>query len=275
MTGGVFLPVRLPMYDWPEIRKSTRNLEEALQSALVKALDLEPSDLAASPTDTDLHTFWNHPDLLLGQTCGYPLTHALRGKVRPLGVPHYDAAGCQGVRYCSHLVVAADSPFETLADLPGKTAVYNSADSQSGMNAFRHRVAPLAAGASFFSSVIKSGSHLASLKLVAEGRADIASIDAVCWALACQELPELTAKLRSIGVTAAAPGLPLITSMKWSSSDADKMVETIRSVFSDPATAECRSRLRISGFSTVKPEDYDQILRMEQDAERLGYPDLI
>ncbi|MET1412593.1 PhnD/SsuA/transferrin family substrate-binding protein [Roseibium sp. HPY-6] len=274
MTGRRVYRVRLPMYDWPELRPETRELENALQSALLEALGLDPSSIAEWPADMGLHDQWENPDLLLSQTCGYPLTHLLSGKVRVLGTPHYMADGCSGPHYCSHLIVSRDSAHETLADLRGQRAVFNAGDSQSGMNAFRHEVAQLAEGAAFFSSVAQSGSHLQSMKSVADGQADIASIDAVCWALARRELPDMTGKLRSIGHTIKAPGLPFITSSAWSPAEADIISRTVQSVLSDPATSACRERLLIDGFSALSEAGYEPILKMERSAGEKSYPDL-
>lgn len=274
MSYGTYHPVRLPMYDWPEVRVATAELENALQAALVDALGLPPADMISWPNEIDAPAMWDDPGVLLVQTCGYPLTHALKGKVRLLGVPHYSADGCEGPRYCSQLVVSRTSGHERLEDLRGLKAAYNGPDSQSGMNAFRHAVARCAGGTSFFSQVFESGSHLRSLEAIADGQADVASIDAVCWALACQELPALTANLKCVGHTEGSPGLPLITSTGFSQDEALKMTEVIRLVLSDPSTAECRKRLRISGFSSASVEDYDPILEMELEAVKLGYPDL-
>ncbi|WP_305986943.1 phosphate/phosphite/phosphonate ABC transporter substrate-binding protein [Roseibium sp. MMSF_3544] len=268
----MFHPVRLPMYDWPEVRAATAELELALQTALIDCLDLDPVNLQPWPEEFDAPSMWDEPGVLLTQTCGYPLTHGLRGLVRLVGVPHYAAEGCIGGRYCSQLVVAGESSFKTLADLRGQRAAYNGSDSQSGMNAFRHSVAPLAGGAPFFCEVLKSGSHLQSMKAVAEGRADIASVDAVCWHLAKNELPDLTASLRPIGQTASATGLPLITSLRFSQEDTSKIADAVERVFHSPLTADCRDRLGICGFSRPTLNDYADILLMEQEAERQGYP---
>ncbi|MEO1113975.1 MAG: PhnD/SsuA/transferrin family substrate-binding protein [Pseudomonadota bacterium] len=274
MSRRAYHPVRLPMYNWPQVRTATERLEHALQVALVDALGLQPSDCVAWPEDRGLEVNWLQPGLLLSQTCGYPLTHALKGRVRPVGVPHYAADGCEGGRYCSHLVVARDSDFQSLTGLRGRRAVYNGPDSQSGMNAFRYEVAKVAAGAPFFSSVSESGGHLASLHAVADGVADIASVDAVCWALACQELPDLAAKLRSIGRTASVPGLPLVSSLGFTKAEAETIALTVQSVFADATFAEDRSRLLITGFSTISDVDFAPILDMERRAADQGYPEL-
>ncbi|WP_051645136.1 hypothetical protein [Labrenzia sp. DG1229] len=150
MSNGTYYPVRLPMYDWPEVRVATAELENALHAALVDALGLTPADMISWPPEIDAPAMWDDPGVLLVQTCGYPLTHALNGKVRLLGVPHYSADGCEGPRYCSRLVVARTSGHERLEDLRGLKAAYNGPDSQSGMNAFRHAVARSAGGKPFF-----------------------------------------------------------------------------------------------------------------------------
>lgn len=262
------------MYDWPEVRIATQRLENALQIALVDALGLQPSDFVPWPEDRGLEVNWLQPGLLLSQTCGYPLTHALKGRVRLIGVPRYAADGCEGRYYCSHLVVARKSNHATLTDLRGKRAIYNGPDSQSGMNAFRYEVAKMASSAPFFASVRESGGHLASLRAVADGEADIASIDAVCWALACQELPDLVSKLRSIGRTASVPGLPLVTSLAFRETEAETIARTVKSVFEDASLADDRSRLLIRGFSTLSDADYAPILEMERFAAAHGYPKL-
>lgn len=274
MSERVHRPVRLPMYDWPEVRDATAGLEHALDTALTDALGLNRKDLIAWSDEMGPPAMWLEPGMLLTQTCGYPLTHTLKGKVQLVGVPHYSAEGCEGPRYCSQLIVSGNSSYESLEDLRGKRAAFNSLDSQSGMNALRHAVAVHAGGSGYFSEVIESGSHLKSMQAVAEGRADIGSIDAVCWALACQELPELTSRLRSIGQTASAPGLPLITSIRFSETDVTKMTEAVKAVLSDPLTASWRRPLGITGFSKVTEEDYEPILAMEREAARLGYPEL-
>ncbi len=54
MTKGECFHVRLPMYDWPEVREATADLEAALQTALVEALRLSPSQILHWPEHLDL-----------------------------------------------------------------------------------------------------------------------------------------------------------------------------------------------------------------------------
>ncbi|QDG75790.1 phosphate/phosphite/phosphonate ABC transporter substrate-binding protein [Labrenzia sp. PHM005] len=272
MTAAEFRPVRLPMYDWPEVADETRVLEAALTDEICHALAIAPSTLQPWEPDIDLYDLWKDPGLLLAQTCGYPFTHDLKGKVSLIGAPEYEAAGCSGPAYCSQIIVAASSPFRTMADLKGSRAAFNGPDSQSGMNTFRHALASLAEGVPFFGSVTESGGHLASMAAVAEGRADVAAIDAVCWALAGREKPQLVSGVRALTQTAQAPGLPYITSVRFSPVERQKIAEAISSVFAKTETAKSRERLCIRGFSKLVPEDYAVILEMEAQAAAAGYP---
>jgi ABC-type phosphate/phosphonate transport system substrate-binding protein len=274
LTGKRHFAVRLPMYDWPEVREATAHLEVSLQDAISSALGLRQSDIQPWPENMDLLEAWVHPDVLLTQTCGYPLTHALKGRVRLIGTPHYGFPGCRGHHYCSQLVVRRDSRFEQLEDLRGARAVFNGSDSQSGMNAFRRSIADIAGGKRFFSEVHVSGGHLLSMQSVVEDKADIASIDAVCWGLACRELPELSEQLRPIAQTATAPGLPFVTSLRISDAEANVIAEAIATVFSSAETQKSRERLGIHGFSRMSLKDYASIPLMEQDAREMDYPEL-
>jgi ABC-type phosphate/phosphonate transport system substrate-binding protein len=262
------------MYDWPEVAGETRVLETALTDEICHTLAIAPKALKPWEPGIGLYDLWKDPGLLLAQTCGYPFTHDLKGKVSIIGAPEYEAVGCSGPAYCSQIIVAANSLFQTLADLKGSRAAFNGSDSQSGMNAFRHAMAPLAGGAPFFSSISESGGHLASMAKVASGQADVAAIDAVCWALAGQEKKALVKRLRVLSQTAQVPGLPFITSQRFGPVERAKITGAISRVFASAETVKSRERLCIRGFSKLVPEDYAVILDMEAQASASGYSEL-
>lgn len=243
----------LPMYDWPELRPATDALWEAL------AHECRLRGLAAPATLTraeNYHAPWHDPALLLGQSCGYPLVSELVGVVQLVGTPIYAAAGCNGPQYSSALVVRADDPAADLAALAGRRFTYNSVDSQSGWWAMAHslRQAGLPPIERFFGSLGQSHSHRNSLRLVAHGAADVAAIDAVCWALS-GDLGQ-QAGLRVLGWTEPTPGLPLITSATQPPTVLAKLRAAIEAVMADPALAAVRGRLRLAGFVPTTLADY-------------------
>ncbi|MCP2133714.1 ABC-type phosphate/phosphonate transport system substrate-binding protein [Rhizobium sp. SLBN-94] len=113
---------------------------------------------------------WLRPDLLFGQTCGYPYVRHLRGKVQLVATPVYGLPGCDGPLKCSFIIVNAASTARSIEELRGARAAINEPGSNSGYNLFRAFVAPHANAGRFFSSVLKTGGHLASIDAVSKGK---------------------------------------------------------------------------------------------------------
>ena len=134
----------LPMYDLPEAAEATAELWRGLARHFRQAgIEDVPDDFIRKP---ELPAHWLSPDLLFSQTCGYPLRHAVLGKLQLVAAPCYDAAGCEGSSYRSVLLVPASSRARSLAELQGARAAFNGTDSQSGYNVLRFMVAPLSRG---------------------------------------------------------------------------------------------------------------------------------
>jgi len=256
----------LPMYDFDELREAT----DALWSAIASRLG--PIASASLSRGAKPEQYWNDPDLLLGQTCGYPLVTSLRGKVALLATPHYNAAGCSGALYRSAVIVRAGDPANALADLRGRTCAVNDPTSNSGMNLLRAAIAPLAAGsARFFASVVMTGDHAGSIRAVAQGRADVASIDCVTWAHFGHLRPSETSALRVLTWTEASPGLPLVTSVHTAAPARRALMQALHEVTNDPTLAPVRDALRLEGFEPLALSAYDAVLETERRAQAAGY----
>jgi ABC-type phosphate/phosphonate transport system substrate-binding protein len=241
-------------------------------AGLRKAGWTEPVDLVDDPGE--LGAFWRSADLLLGQACGYPLVTSLAGQVRLLGTPCYDFPGCSDYRYCSYIMVAESASVRTLVDLRGVRAAYNQPHSQSGMNALRHTIAPLARHGRFFSSVVESGSHRASLQMVANGQADVAAIDCVTHGYLALHAPHALDGLRILCKTEHTAGLPLITSSKLDDATAVHLRQVLTQTFLPDAADTPAARLRLTGFVATQFLDYDQILDARRLAHDCLYPEL-
>jgi ABC-type phosphate/phosphonate transport system substrate-binding protein len=223
----------------------------------------------AQPTDLAAH--WLQPGLLLSQTCGYPLTHALAGRVQLVGAFHYQAPGCEGIQYRSMLVCRTADAALPLDAFRGRTVAFNSDDSQSGYNSLRALVAPWAVEGAFFGQALHTGAHRASLEAVRSGAADIAAIDCVSLALFQRENRQVLEGLRICGYTALSPGLPLITSLQTAPALLSALQTTLHAAMEVDSLADARAALCITGFETVSLAAYDAIPAMEQAAFRQGY----
>ena len=263
----------LPMYDLPDLRWAQEVFWQQLADAL-RAEGFEEVPEALTRPD-DLEAFWRAPDLLFGQTCGYPLMTKLAGQVRVLATPVYDAPGCDGHLYCSHIIARAAGEGRTLADFLGRRAVINGWDSHSGMNALRHSFAPLASGrARCFAELLVSGSHRGSMEAVADGRADIAAIDCVTYATVVAAEPALAERLQILASSRRVPGLPFITRGDASDEAVADLRRALRVALAAPAGVEARQALLLADVVDTNDDDYQAILDMEQEAEALGYAEL-
>jgi ABC-type phosphate/phosphonate transport system substrate-binding protein len=260
----------LPMYNPAEAPGASAALWRGLVRHFRRAgvQDL-PDELTPNP---ELPDHWLSGDLIFSQTCGYPLTHELRGRVVLLATPCYDAPGCEGPDYCSFLVVPADSQARLPADLRGKRAAFNTRDSQSGMNALRAMIAPFADAGRFFSQVIESGGHGASLDLVAAGGAEVAAIDAVSLGLFRLYGRPALGRVRILCRSPAVPGLPFISAGAMSHDTVLRLRDGLRAAMADPDLAAARQALLLRDVMLLPESAYDPIVDMERLAERQGYP---
>lgn len=155
---------------------------------------------------TDPWPIWQSPGLVLAQTCGMPFRTRLHGHVTLVATPDYGLPDCPPGHYCSVLLARADDSRD-LAALAQGTLAYNEALSQSGWAAPVTHLAGLGLAPRH---LLRTGAHADSARAVAEGRADLAGIDAVTWAI-LRDHDSQAARLRVVARTEPTPGLPLIT----------------------------------------------------------------
>ncbi len=263
----------LPMYDLPEIRRTT----DAWWAGLARALRRQ--GIAAVPEALSrggaFGAEWRDTELLLSQCCGWDLTHEAGVHLRVVATPVYAAPDCTGSSYRSLLLVRVDDPATNLDDLRGRRCAVNMPGSQSGYNTLRYALAPLARGARFFDAVIEAGSHAASLAAVQSGRADLAAIDCVTFALLARQRPAATAGLRVLVRSRRAPALPYVTRIECPPERLAKLRAGLYQALTDPALTVVREALLIEDFRVLPGHAYRYIVDQERRVARLGYPRVI
>jgi len=264
--------VGLPMYDAPELRAANRSFWQAIRKSLqeIGVKDL-PEDLSEP---LDLPSFWSDPHLFFGQTCGYPLTHDLCGQAKLIATPCYDSEHAEGPRYGSAIIVAQSSSIKTLIDAKNHVAAINGYDSNTGMNLFRISLARAGAYGDFFSEVIVTGSHRASVNAVVNKEADIASIDVISLAHFIRFDPALSSRIRIVGYTPKTPGLPFITSGVTAPSLVEDIRRALISVLKQSPRPDAVETLMLKDAVVLPRSAYDEILALEEEAKALGYPEL-
>lgn len=264
------MQISLPMYDLPCVRAATDDWGEGLARALSR------EGVANSPLsltrDRTVEELWRSPDLLLSQTCGYPLLTEFAEDLTLLLTPIYRTQGCEGNGYRSFVVVHAENTAQNLEDLRGARCAINNWHSQSGMNVLRCAIAPMAREGKFFSEIIVSGKHPDSIALIAAGEADVAAIDCVTFGLMARHDPTSVSAVRILAETQSAPSLPYVTRHDASAETQRRITAALYAAMEDSDLKAAREDLMLDGFVALSRADYAVMIGMESEATALGYP---
>lgn len=235
----------LMMYQRPQLVGAHDRFWKLIRAGLASRGIDSPETLSQ---DADEFSVWTDPELVLSQTCGMPYRTWLHDKVALVGTPDYGLEGCPPGYYRSALVVRADDPRHDLTDFRDACFAYNQSFSQSGYAAPYWHTQPFGF---WFETRLHTEQHLNSARAVAEGRADIAALDAVSWRL-MERYETFAAELRVLDWTAPTPGLPLVTALKNESTTMfDAVEQAIAGLIEDD-----RLRLGLKGIRKIGAEHY-------------------
>jgi len=266
------LSTSFPMYDFEEVRGA----HEVLWSGVARKLRTAGVEGVPAVLDRSrsVHELWTDPGLLLSQCCGADLVGRYAGTLALVATPRYSAPGCDGCLYSSVVLVAEDSRAAELPDLRNAVCVVNSRESHSGVNALRALVAPLSRRGRFFSRVVTSGSHPASVAAVARGEADVAAIDCVTYALLDRYRPSLLEGTRPLCYSARAPGIPFVTRTASDSNRIRQLQDALLKAFEEPDVRVAGAAVFIDGVEILPLSAYDRIIEFQRLAAAQGYPEL-
>jgi len=245
------------MYDLPEARHLTDAWWQGLARHL-QALGFEglPTQLERT---LDEEQVWASPELLLSQTCGYPLALNWHQTLQPVLTPSYSAPGCNGIEYLSHIVVHADNTCRTVEELRGARLAFNSEQSNSGWRMLLQLLNTLPASEEFIVNRRMSGAHRQSIEMVRLGQADYCAVDCVSHALLARHAPSALAGTRVLCDTPRSVGLPYVTSRQLGGDRLQHLREAIFNALEDPELKHIREELLISGGEVVELDDYMQM----------------
>lgn len=244
--------VELGMYPFASVAWAWDELWEAVHQRVPEL----PGELTRSG---DVHARWYDTDCLITHVCGAPFALLHQGDMHLVGAFDLDIDDADGIgHYRSVLVSPHDVGLDALIG-PDRHVVANSADSLSGWLSLL--AGTVGAGSDWPGPVTFTSAHLDSIRCLAKGEADLASLDSWSLTFIADELPELVAGLHRVGVGPRIP-TPAITARK---SLSPGQVDEIRAAFvdalADDATATARRALHIRGFAANTRADYDATLR--------------
>jgi phosphonate transport system substrate-binding protein len=167
--------------------------------------------------------------------------------------------------YFSDLVVRKDSPFKTLQDLRGRTYVYNEETSNSGYNMPRSYLVKLGLTHGFFGKVLRSGSHEASIRMVAQGLADASFVDSLVLDYDRAKGFGEAAEVRVIDSLGPAATVPLVVSTAAGVTAPLKAI--LLRMHEDPKGRRILDEAFLERFAEVSDADYDGLRAMKKAAE--------
>ena len=227
----------LPMYARAETREDWEALWTFLRNAMRSEGFETPEGLDQSQEGLNV---WLRDDLVLSQTCGMPYRKKLHGQVTLVGTFDHGLPNCPAGYYNSVIICRRAEGAS-----PNSRAVINDPLSQSGYAAFLEYAPDL-------KDPLISGAHVKSAEMVASGAADIASIDAVTWAM-IEAFDGFASSLDVIHRTEPRPALPLITRVYAERSD-DLFAAIVAGL--NDAPSSLTERLMIKGLVKISAEDY-------------------
>ena len=228
----------LPMYDRPELFEAHNELWQLIHEQIVGS----PKILSRNISPWDL---WTSPKLFLAQTCSSPYRKTLHKTTIYVGTADYDLPNCPPGYYNSVII---SRPGYELLELKNCAFGYNENISHSGWTApmthFRNlNIAP--------KSLVETGSHRASVKLVASGKIEFAAIDAQSWRF-IKKYDDFAKSVEVVDHTKATPGLPFITSQ---TSLRKNLFDSIRKAI-EVLSEKYRSLLFLNNFITIDEKKY-------------------
>jgi ABC-type phosphate/phosphonate transport system substrate-binding protein len=192
---------------------------------------------------------WESDDLILSQTCGYPFRSRLHDRVSYVGTPDFGLDGCPPGYYHSVFVVRNNDQRRELADFDQSSFAFNEDLSQSGWAAPQNHA--IGIGLSL-RPIVRTGGHWQSAQAVADGKADIAALDAVTWRLIRRMDPALAKRLRVAARTEPTPGLPFITGLR---ADPDVVFQAARAAIANLDMTD-RNTLGLCGIVRIPLDAY-------------------
>ncbi|MEZ5796833.1 MAG: PhnD/SsuA/transferrin family substrate-binding protein [Paracoccaceae bacterium] len=236
----------LGMYDFGPAMAANDRFWALIRDHLRAAGHAAPDHLTRGP---DAYwPAWESPGLVLSQTCGYPYRARLHGRVTLVATPDYGLPGCGPGEYCSVFVARRDDPRQGLRDFADAALAFNEDMSQSGWAAPATHLLSLGLTPR---PALRSGGHRLSAQAVAAGRADLAALDALTWAMLQGQEPACDA-LRVIDRTTPTPALPFVAGP---GADRAALLAALRAAHAALSPAD-RTTLHLQGIAEIPAATY-------------------
>jgi phosphonate transport system substrate-binding protein len=173
--------------------------------------------------------------------------------------------------YYSDVIVRRERSYQSFGDLRGAAWSYNDPDSHSGYGITRYTLVRLGEIRGYFGQVIRSGSHQASIRLVAEGLVDASAIDSQVLAVELRSHPELAARLKTIDSFGPSTIQPIVVATSLPESLKTEIKLVILEMHTDPVGSRMLENSLVERFADVDDSSYADIRAMLEACREAGF----
>ena len=170
--------------------------------------------------------------------------------------------------YFSDVIVRADSPFTSFENLQGCRWAYNQPESHSGWNVVCYSLLKRGKTSDYFGQLTQSGSHLRSLDMVLDGKADAAAIDS--HVLDVFLIQHKDAALRVIDSFGPSSIPPLVVARSLDPILKRRIQDALLAMHEDHRAAGSLRVGAIARFVKVCDEGYDDLREMYRVVKQSG-----
>jgi len=166
--------------------------------------------------------------------------------------------------YYAYIIVAKDSPITRFEELRGRTFAFADPDSNSGRLVPEFMLAKMGETPdSFFSKHIFTYAHDKSIKAVAQGIVDGASVDSLIWDYADTMNPQFTSKTKIIRKSAPYAIPPVVVRPGLEVNLKKELKRVFLDAHTDPEGKEILKKMMIDKFVEIDDRAYDSIREMK------------
>lgn len=214
----------------------------------------------------------------LSFVCGLPyvlLTDERPGGIEPLAAPVLKGERYQNRPiYYSDVITKTEAPWDSFAEMRGRSWAYNEPKSQSGYGITLYTLLSMGETGGFFGEVVESGFHQKSIQMVAEGEVDGSAIDSHLLEVYLREHPGLGERIKIIDALGPSTIQPLVVDAGLPDSLKSDIQEVLNNIGNDTKAREALDFGMIERFEAVDDRSYDDIRGMWAKCEKAGFTKL-
>lgn len=247
--------------------KATFDTYSPILDYLARNLD-RPVELLQRPTYAEINELLRTGQADLGFVCGGAFVEGEREQyMELLAVPEINGK----TTYQALLIVQAAGSARELGDLRGKRFAFSDPLSNSGRLYIQYRLSQMGETAdTFFSDTIYTYSHDNSIRAVADGIVDGATVDSLVFNALVRQEPELGVELK---VIERSPGFgipPVVVHPALDPALKSELQRALLTMHQDAQGQKALAALYVDRFVTLETTAYDDIREMARTVR--GWP---